>query len=160
MKRAGVYHRGDVLVMLAMSRTTDGLYIVADKPVIVPFNSSPSVIGKTLLQVLSESKIGVPHPTNWKDHGRDLYEAVGVKRWSAFTDGATSCSIEEDNGLIWFEPEEYNDEYRAFTVVEGAGLSVSSNEPPGQIGATLLRALDRSVPKGGTKRKTRRRKSK
>ena len=150
MKRAGVYCRSDLLIVQTHCETADGLYTAWGKPVVLPTKTPSPLIGVALLKALDESKRGVLHPTDWKAHYRPLFESVGVKRWSAFVEGAKSCSVETEAGRILFEPEGYREDYRAFVAIKGAQFSVPLRSSAAEIGAALLRALDQSIPKGGS----------
>ncbi len=147
MKRATAYLRRDRLILLTMSKTTDGLSTSVDTPVVLStIGASPDTVGKALQAALANSKVAVPHPTMWKDHNRDLYQVVGVKNWSAFAKGTRSCSVEEESETIFFEPEAYREDHKGFVQLPGSNFRISRSASPSEIGQALIRALHASIP--------------
>jgi hypothetical protein len=144
MKNANIYCRKGMLIVETASQTTDGVFIGEGVPAVLPLESTRETIGGALLSALGLSKTGVPHPTEWKGAGRELYEAVGVRRWSEFVAGCKSCSVTMSPSRIRFEPSRYREDYRGFAPMPEAEFSIPANADPGQIGVALLRGLQLS----------------
>jgi hypothetical protein len=144
MKNADTYSRKGLLIIETSSETTDGVHIWDGKPMVLSTESTEETIGRALLATLSQSRTGVPHPTEWKGAGRELYEAVGVRRWSEFVAGCKSCSVTMSPSRIRFEPSRYREDYRGFAPMPEAEFSIPAKADPGQIGAALLRGLELS----------------
>ena len=100
-------------------------------------DASSETKGKLLLQALADSRLDVPHPTDWPALIQPLLRSAGVKSWSTFAKTASSCHITADNGTIVLRPYRRQGRQGAFTQIPDYAISLVQ---PSQ--ATLGEALD------------------
>jgi len=128
-----------------MARTIDGVWIGDGPCTVVPQGASDTDIGLTVSTALSQTRLGVPHPsqTEWKEVGRPTLEAAGVKNWRAFAKGARSLSISSDaSGTITVIPSRSVGSNGAFLDIPGASSILGAPSTAEALGAAVRRQLE------------------
>ncbi|HWO26384.1 MAG TPA: hypothetical protein VNO30_46970 [Kofleriaceae bacterium] len=104
MKRAAAYWRQKKYLVLSASRTTDGLWILGKPCFAISDASSDIELERAIWTALEASQIGISHPRNWDELPDPLLDLAGVKKWSAFSKGASCLHIKEEGGRIVLIP--------------------------------------------------------
>ena len=103
-KAAGVYRRGEMILMLPMNVTTMGVGI-SGEPVLTMEGASAETIGQQLQKTLEESGKIVLHPEIWPRGGFDyVLKAAGVRSYKEFMRGARYVSAAVVDGKYVLQP--------------------------------------------------------
>lgn len=95
-KLATVFSRSTALIVHPSSRTTDGVWILAEPCVWLSADVSDDALGEAVLAALAASRTDVPHPTNWKGVLQPLLAVAGVTTWAAFAKSALCVHVSLD----------------------------------------------------------------
>lgn len=95
MRCATVYLRNEDLIVHAMSRTTDGVWILTQPCGRLPADVANELLGRASRKALNASQSRVPHPTDFKEVVAPLLQAAAVKSWAAFARSAVCVELEE-----------------------------------------------------------------
>jgi hypothetical protein len=145
MKSATVYKRKGKFLFQSESKTTEGVWIGHEPNIIMETDSPTKEIGEALLKVINSSKIGVPHPTDWKSFEKNnvlpFIQLAGIKSWSSFIKGTLSCSVEEDSGMIVIIPS-INHGKEGFEPSPEKEIKISSESSVEEIGKAILKRFE------------------
>lgn len=146
MRSVNVYKRKGKLIIRAYSETVDGAWIGTLPVVVLEADAPPAEIGKTLLEVLSHSQTGIPHPTDWKSVERPILKAAGVKSTAELMKNNLSCHVEEEEGVLRFIPMENRGPKEGFVFTRNEYIiTIPADSPHQKIGETLLEALNKCI---------------
>lgn len=106
MKFAVIYKRRGTLVIGAQGRTTAGVLIGIERPVLLDATVGAAEIGKMLRETLGRSRSPIPHPQpeEWPAIMQEFLRATGVKTWGSFVRGSVLTTVEADGMKIVFQP--------------------------------------------------------
>ena len=141
MKRATVYRRGPAVLVHPSSRTTDGVWLVSEPCVRLSSDCSDVEMGNALLAALEESKLSVPHPTQWKGILQPLLSAAGVKSWKTFAKSAVCVEVEAQDSRVELIPTQNLGSDDGFQADESMKMSVMLSAGAAVIGASLRTVL-------------------
>jgi hypothetical protein len=96
MKVAMIFEAGGQIVVHASSKTTAGLWI-SSEPVLQAWASNAKSVGTAVLQCLTASASGIPHPKSFKNLFDPVLAVAGVKSHRAFMSGR-KCVKAQMNG--------------------------------------------------------------
>jgi hypothetical protein len=145
MKSATVYKRKGKFLFHPESKTTAGAWIGHEPNIIMATDSPTKEIGETILKVINSSKIGVPHPTDWKAFDKNnvipFIQLAGVKSWSSFIKGTLNCTVEEDSGMIKITPS-INLGKDGFEPSSEKEIKISAESSVEEIGMAILKGFE------------------
>ena len=95
MKCATVYQFKRELILHAMSKTADGVWILAEPCERFPSDVADDALGQALQAALKRSREGIPHPTDFRAVTEPLLRVAGVKSWNTFAKSALCVEVEE-----------------------------------------------------------------
>lgn len=104
MKRATVYGKPGFFIVVTSSETTTGLWIEAGPYYRLSADASDEDLGSCVLSALAASTNDLPHPTDWKNFHKPVWDLAGVKSWGAFVKGASCVSVEAELDRISLTP--------------------------------------------------------
>ena len=104
MKRAVVYQRKSKFFVHASSRTTDGVWILAEPCLSADETIDNERLGAMIQTALAGSLGSVPHPTEWAKLLNPLLTQARVKSWNTFAEAATCAEIEKEDGRTMVVP--------------------------------------------------------
>jgi hypothetical protein len=104
MKRAVVYWRKSKFFVHASSRTTDGVWILAEPCLSADETVDDKRLGALVQIALAGSLSSVQQPTEWSKLLDPLLKQAKVKSWSAFAEVATCAEIEKDDSRTTVVP--------------------------------------------------------
>src|ERR671937_817085 len=78
-----VFAREADLLVEPNCQATTGLWLSAGPVGRLPRTATPAELGAAVRAALSESRRGVPHPTNWGPFSPPVLQAAGVRSWAA-----------------------------------------------------------------------------
>ncbi|MGD9723221.1 MAG: contact-dependent growth inhibition system immunity protein [Pirellulales bacterium] len=144
MKRASAYLRTNGWFLSAVSRTTVGIGMDTPPRIKVEANASDATLGEAVLQALSGSREGVPHPDpKTADRSFDeMLDLAGVKSWAAFAKNALNVGTETDGEWLVIEPWKNEGAKRGFTQIANRNVRVRADASPSEIGAALKSAIE------------------
>lgn len=145
MKRAGVYHFKDQLIVSPKNQTVDGIW-EEQCAFLVEDPESPSSIGSVLRKALDESRQGVPK-RSWESLQSMSYpalEASGVKTNSAFMKSAKYVAIGEEEREITITPYANKGARGGFTALKDKAQSLTAPDDAA-LGAAVLAAFADTV---------------
>lgn len=140
MKLASVYHYKGKLLVLAMSKTTDGVWIGWEPRLAVAEDADPRAIGQAIVAALDGSLLNVPHPTNWKAVLSPLLALAGVKSWAAFAKFAAYVGVTERDGDICLMPTRNLGPTRGFENIQ-SGQVFTTRDDLTRLGVMAVEAL-------------------
>lgn len=143
MKFAVLYQRRGKLIIGAQGRTTAGVLIGIDEPVVIGADVDAATLGGVLCKALERSRSPLPHPqmTEWPSITSVFLRAVGVKTCSNFVRDALLTTIESDGVTIRFQPHENRGARDAFQPMGLPVVSVAYGVPDSEIGVAAAKAL-------------------
>lgn len=95
MRCATVYQRKQELLVHAMSKTVDGVWVLTAPCERLTVDVPDDVLGGAVRAAPGMSRADVPHPRDFRSVTEPLLRAAGVKTWSVFARGAVCVEIEE-----------------------------------------------------------------
>lgn len=147
MRAATVYRREGRYFLHALSRTTDGLWMLCDPVLTASEGEGAETLGRKIVAALDGSRIDVP-PRTGKGLLAPLLAISGVRSWAAFAKSATCVEIEEEGGRITLVPTRNLGPKGGFEHL--TDLAFATLDDPAQLGvltAEVLRTVDgRRVP--------------
>jgi len=141
MKAATVYRRGNHIYLHASSKTTAGVWIATPPFIKTDCGSSPSDIGKSVLEALDGSHTPVPHPTKWNGLIAPLLEQAGVKSWGTFMRKAHCLDLEVAEDRLKLIPHRHLGAREGFEPMLERAFDVPSTSSLNHIGTALVEAL-------------------
>ena len=99
-KHANLYLRQDLFIVAASSETTVGVWIETAPYFKLTTSASDEELGTAILSALQGSKRDVPHPTDWKNLQKPVYDFAGVRSWRSFVKGTTFVTLSDQSGCI------------------------------------------------------------
>lgn len=107
MKCATVYLFKRDLILHAMSKTTDGVWILNEPCERFAADVAEDMLGAAAKAALQRSRSEVPHPTDFRAVTEPLLRAAGVKSWNTFAKSARCVELEESEpGVLELIPTE------------------------------------------------------
>lgn len=97
MRCATLYRRKKLLIVHALSKTVDGVWVLTSPCETLSEDSSAALIGEAILRCLERSRSGIPDPKSFGDLSKPLLEAAGVKTLATFEKTAIAVEIEQEN---------------------------------------------------------------
>jgi hypothetical protein len=141
MKHAGAYLRQGSLVLYAVSKTTDGV-LRGESPYVTLDASAPAEEkGAAVLDALSRSREGIPHPQQREGIEDDLLAAAGVKTWANFVKSTNGVSIDLEGEQISFIPLKNEGARGGFVEFEVSKIQLDSRSSARTVGAALDQAF-------------------
>lgn len=138
---ANVYLQRGNFLLLPLSRLIDGGW-VNDEPVhSYPLEVSDHELGIAITEAISQSRGGVPTPTNWKAVLAPLLAAAGVRSWSAFQRSAQACLVECLNEKITIVPTTNGGATTGYSFLRDDALTVLTRCPPEELGSAIRRTM-------------------
>src|SRR5262249_27836200 len=146
-KRASMYVTNGRILLHAMSRTTSGAWIRTGEVLALSLEAlGTSLLATTVLTVLDQSKLNVPHPTSWEGFGEPLLRAAGVKSRERFYDGAKavdiSVGIDAGDNEITLAPNKNFGSKTGFAKIKDKVIQCRRSEQ--KLAEALSRALELS----------------
>jgi hypothetical protein len=139
MQSAAVYfYKGNVYIQ-ASSKTTAGVW-VASGPVYKVGKENEELLGIKVLEALQNSKLNVPHPTDFKGILVPLLSEVNVKSYNTFAKNALYIGVEKAQGLIKITPTENLGSKGGFQTISEKSETLKDYKPK-ELGQTLLIAV-------------------
>lgn len=146
MRHAGAYLRRNQIFVFSMASTIEGVWITRELcGTGLGLNVAPKVLGDAVLNALSLSTMGVPHPTDWSAISRPLLQAAGVKNWSTFSRGAKHVTVSMLDSGIRFMPTENGGSKEGFLDLADRAIVLEVSADSAALGSTLLQCFDASV---------------
>ena len=99
MKQTSIYRAKGNWYILPSSLTTEGVWIACDPVSIISEDADPIRIGELILEALSKSKEGEPHPLFPFESRSSIRKAVGVRSWNELekTTQLVTVTLDGDN---------------------------------------------------------------
>lgn len=140
-----VYARRSIIMVVALSVTTDGLGLETDPRLRLDATVSDTDLGAAVQSALAQSGKTIP-PPDWKVAplpGKRTAEVAGLKSWASFARGARLAQVESDDNRIIFRPTMNKGANSGFEP-HPADLALTEQSPSySDIGATIRRAFQR-----------------
>lgn len=143
-KSAAVYKRRQCLIVSPISRTITGVGIGTPPFEVLSEEVSLGVLGDAIARALESARSGLPHPgpNEWSIIAKPLYEAAGVKSWSAFVKGAIYCTVAKTGGCFVIEPSQNKGARGGFQPIIGqSSLTIPLESSVEDIGLAVREAL-------------------
>ena len=141
MKAATVYKRANRIYLHASSKTTAGVWIATPPFIQVDSGSSPSDLGKSVMDALGGSQALVPHPAKWSGLLAPLLEQAGVKSWETFMRKSQCLNLEATEDRLKLIPNRNLGTTEGFEPMLDKAIDVPLTSSPDQIGTALTDAL-------------------
>lgn len=143
MKNATVNRRKGIFYISSSSLSTDGVWLATQPYFKIEGNFAINQLGESIVNALQGSKQNVPHPTDFRNFGKDFLLAMGLKSFSQIQDKHTfHCSVTEDNGIISITPSKNKGDNKGFSyLAKSEAILISKSESPESIGNALLQAF-------------------
>lgn len=144
VKRATVFSRSTGLIVHPSSRTTDGVWILAEPCVRLSADVPDDALGEAVLAALAASRTDVPHPTNWKGIVQPLLAVAGVTTWAAFAKRARCVHVSLDgNGddTMHVTPTANLGPREGFEEIQNESRTLPAASSAQVVGATVRRVL-------------------
>ena len=141
MKAAAVYKRANRIYLHASSKTTAGVWIATPPFIQVDSGSSPSDLGKSVMDALGGSQALVPHPTKWSGLLAPLLEQAGVKSWETFMRKSQCLNLEATEDRLKLIPNRNLGTTEGFEPMLDKAIDVPLTSSPDQTGTALTDAL-------------------
>jgi hypothetical protein len=145
MKRATVYLRKARFFVHASSRTTAGVWVLAEPCLSLDESCDNQQLGEAIRDALGGSRSGVPHPRSWTGLVDPLLKQAGVKSWSTFSRTALCVEVEEEEGTVSAIPTMDLGIDAGFEAVPSRSISVDASAAS-EIGSSVRQLLK---PSGG-----------
>ena len=126
MKLATAYQRNDRIFLHALSKTTDGVWILS-QPVFMVDDINIDKVGELLLEVLESSSENVPHPKSWANLFDPILRLAKLKSWGTFVKSAKCVEVEFDGQQVDFIPTKNMGEFEGFNPIKEKKIRCSLN---------------------------------
>lgn len=143
-RMATVYSRRRKVYMHASSQTTDGVWILTEPIVSLDGRATDEEIGSAVQATLKQSRVGIPHPTNWTGLLAPLLNAAGVRSWSKFAETATCVCLELQDGKLVAIPTKNRGPANGFEHEPGKSATLNTNDAA-DIGAGVRRLFQQAI---------------
>jgi hypothetical protein len=143
-KIASAYKFKDRLILYSQARTSAWFYISCEPYLTRSRDASTEEIGWALQTVVASFRAEIPQPTNLKDGTANFIRGIGAKSNKKIQEGSIYCGINEQDGIIHFEPSHNggtSGDAKGFQPIIGAKYSLPLNASPSEIGAGLLKGF-------------------
>jgi hypothetical protein len=115
---------------------------IASEPFIWLDESTPlQEIVKGLVYALSETKTGLPNPSDWKESAKEFLKNIGLKKQSDLYKDSVHVSVLRKNGVWFFTP--MKKEGRGFVNVSKEKIQVPEKASIEEISRALEEALNK-----------------
>jgi len=144
IKSATAYRKGGEIILHADSKTTAGVWIASPPFTALSATVAVEELGMILLDTISKSAAGVPHPrskTDWAAVRAPLFQAFNVKSIEAQMQGTVCCGIMDEDGILRIRPTRNEGAREGFVPVPGREICIASNASPPEIGAALIQGF-------------------
>jgi hypothetical protein len=145
-RKATVYMRRQQFLIHALSKTTDGVWILSEPCSALAIECDDRGLGTAIRRTLEGSLPEVPHPSSWNKVFEPMLRLAGVKTWKAFATGSACIQIETDGNQVVLIPQTNRGPKEGFEpdLSRAATLESASAEELGRIGRQLLVEGNRS----------------
>ena len=139
-KSATVYMRRQQFLIHALSRTTDGVWLLSEPCSALAIECDDRGLGSAIRRALDGSLAEVPHPSSWNHVFEPMLSLAGVTTWKAFATGAACIQIETDGNHVVLIPQTSRGPKEGFEpdLARAATLESASAEELGRIARQLL----------------------
>jgi hypothetical protein len=142
MKCATELKRRDGWYLHAISKTTIGVGMETPPRIKLDLKATEAALGEAVLEALSGSKVGVPHPSREEmEEFLPMLDLAGVKTWAAFARHASNVQISADADWLIFEPWKNAGAKGGFIPFSGEKVRVRADAPTAAIGEALKKAM-------------------
>jgi hypothetical protein len=140
MKLATAYDSGGKLYFHGYSKTTEGLWILAE-PVLTSTENTQEV-GRAVRECLAASREGVRHPQqmDWEAVTKPLLTLAGTESFDAFAKGAKGVQIAMEGEVITLIPLRNGGPRQGFMALEEKTQTITPGSDE-ELGAAVLGAL-------------------
>jgi len=137
---ANAYLQKKRVMLHALSRSTDGVWIISSPPTSVAATDAVT-LGRATLEVLELSRQQVPHPPldSFTQLAAPLYAEAGVKSWNAFAKSVRCAQISTAGNRINVTPMKNLGAKGGFTELTGKARSIAPIQA--DVGVALLEAF-------------------
>jgi hypothetical protein len=144
MQLASIYLRKQDILIHASSRTTAGVWIMAEPIARLDADCLDERLGEAARAALEGSCQGVPHPASWTGFFAPVLRLAKVRSWAAFVKGARLVCLEQEAGEIKLIPAGNIGPKEGFEDRPSAIAVIPQGASAGAIGAAVRDALARA----------------
>ena len=141
MESAEAYRRENGLFIHSDSRSTTGLWVIAEPFIRLTVDEDPAAVGRAIVKALSASRDGVPHPPPSGELFSPMLLLAEVPSWEDFVKEALSVSVGRDDGWLTFSPSRYEPSDDSFLPTKGRDMRIPDTASPEDIGKALNEAF-------------------
>lgn len=146
VRSAGAYRWPDRILIHSLARTRDGLWIWSEPWFRVPISASAAEIGQAALESLAGSRLGMPHPRDFKPLTAARLEAASVRSERKFMEAAAHVGIWQEGEVVTLSPSENGGargDGRGFHSLPALETKLSSKVDAGVLGDAIIEAWRR-----------------
>jgi hypothetical protein len=125
------------------SQTVDGFWIALPPFVKLDLNIEPKILVENLLDVLSLSKINVPHPKDWEAFNQEMLKNMEVKSLTDMYKDSIECNISIKGELFTFLPTKRYGNKGRFDHLNNLEIKIPVTSANEEIYEALQQALNR-----------------
>ena len=143
---ASAYRFPDRIVLHSQGRTPSWIHAACEPYVKLSLDAVTQELGQAVRSVLDGYQPEAPQPTDWKEVTAGFVRGLGAKSNRQVQQSSVCCGIREQDGQLVFEPTHdggTSGDAKGFQPLNGANISIQTDAPASEIGAALLRGLDR-----------------
>lgn len=141
---ASIYRFSNHLVVCPVSATTAGMRVAVEPFQVLPSSVSSIDLGEAVRYALTNSRQGIPQPTDWKAFSLPRLAAAGVKTEGAFQKKSQLVSAEFNGTVLKFTPYRNGGAAEAMKGFEAAVEyeAIVKEMPPEAIGKAAFLAFE------------------
>lgn len=140
-KLVSVYQRKGQLVLCPSNLTTEELWITGGPARRLDVDSAIHEKGAVVRQSLSDSRNGVPHPTQSGGMFDPVLKLAGVRSWKTFVNGTRLVAVTEEEGQITVVPTRNGGAREGFFDLGPKTVTLGSGATDEELGAAVDAAL-------------------
>jgi CDI immunity protein len=144
LRAAEVYARNTDFIISPSSRTLCGVWIGCSPVVRLARPVSETDLGTTIRRTLAKSRVGVPHPTDFKLLLTEFLAVAGARSWNAIQRTAAKCSIVAEATCIRVTPSKNGGtkgENRGYTPLGNLAIELRATASDEELGEAVITAF-------------------
>jgi hypothetical protein len=140
IRSCGVYFFPDAVYVVALARTVPGFEIHSEPVLKVNRDAGPACFGDAVVAALDSYRLDIDPPDPRSKNVGPLLKRTGLRSWKQLEKKAVHVSVSLDRGKVQVIPSMRDRQHGGYAY--RPDLACECAPTPGEIGATMLRALE------------------